>query len=351
LPSYEPGDPTPFDRAELFDSLQAAERHYSVVLELLAGGKTVASESYVTRQGSASHQFIVTVPAGSSGPFTWWAHVDTATNVLSHDVEEGFEGRMRGAMWSNYLDFTFIAPWSSYEYPTNTPVGLWLNQGVQPGGSQGSQSAFLVVTNPPGLAFSGFGLDYVYPVEWALPQDTAQWTNYVFSFDFAEQSGRACIMEMQVKSTNEQWIQFGQAYTPATNQWNHIQATLDQFVRADIPGATEFFDPGHVKTLAVNIRMTEQPALYVASFDNIRFSGPETNLGGGVVTGSYSSANESAGDLSIQRTGSQAIVSWYGNGILQSADQINGPWTDVANASNPYPVSPLAVRKFYRLRR
>ncbi len=36
-------------------------------------------------------------------------------------------------------------------------------------------------------------------------------------------------------------------------------------------------------------------------------------------------------------------------GILQSATQIQGPWSDVAGASSPYSVTNSAVQKFFSL--
>jgi hypothetical protein len=54
--------------------------------------------------------------------------------------------------------------------------------------------------------------------------------------------------------------------------------------------------------------------------------------------------------LSIQRSGSQLQLSWP-SGVLQSADQVTGTYSDITPApSSPYLVSPSLSKKFYRVR-
>jgi hypothetical protein len=164
LPSYQPGDPTPLDRAALWDSLEATQQHYQVTLELRANGSTVASDNFLTQQGTDSHPFSISIPLSATGPFAWEAYLRTATNVLSHNVQDSFEGRDRGAVWPPPAippaDPTFVAPWLSitYAFPNLDQVNLWQNQGVHLEGSDGSQSAFIVITNPPNQIVSIFGL-------------------------------------------------------------------------------------------------------------------------------------------------------------------------------------------------
>jgi hypothetical protein len=352
LPSYQPDDPTPFDRAPLWDSLDSTTQHYQVVLELLSQGQLVASNSFLTRQGTASHTFNLQAPTGTAGGFTWVARLETATNVLTHVVDDSFEGRLRGATWPSNMTVNFTAPWNGYTYanPNTNQVNLWQNQGVQLLGSDGSQSAFMVVTNPPGQDYSGFGISLQFPAVWALPADVGTWTNYSFSYDFMELNGHACDIEMQVKSVNERWIQFSQIYNPTNGPWNRVTATLDQFVRPEIPGVFDYFDPQHVSTLVLNIRMLDPSVQYVGSFDRVQFLGPETNLGGGTLVAAYSSANDSPGPLHIELSGPGPTLTWPGNGILQSATQVNGVWTDLPEAKSPWPLQPLEPGLFYRLR-
>jgi hypothetical protein len=251
------------------------------------------------------------------------------------------------------LSVNFTAPWDSYTYayPNLNQVNLWQNQGVQLIGSDGSQSAFLVVTNPPGQAYSGFGLSQRFPVVWSLPADVRAWTNYRFSYDFMESGGHACLLEMQLKSTNERWLEFGQVYQPGTNLWNHVTATLDQFVRPEIPGDYQYFDPQQVSALILNIRMLDPSAQYVGSFDHIQFLGPQFNLGAGTPVAAYSSANDAPGPLGIKLIENGLLLTWPGHAILQSTTRLQGTWTDLPEAKSPWPLSALEAGKFYRLRR
>lgn len=52
----------------------------------------------------------------------------------------------------------------------------------------------------------------------------------------------------------------------------------------------------------------------------------------------------------IQRTGATVTISWTGEGTLQSASSILGPWTDVAGATNPYASSSASGVAYFRLR-
>ncbi len=293
LPSYLSGNATPLDRAALWDSLGWGQEHYRIVLELKSGSQSVVSNSFLTSSGTGSNTFSVTVPPGAAGPFTWQAYSETAANVLSDDVFESFEGYATGANWQGpglpYITNNLTWPWNSYVYsfPAATfdtsPTNLFLNAGVQLIGSDGSQSAFMVVTNPSWTAFSGFGLGYQFTNgDWALPADRSLWTNYVFSYDFQEANSNLCSVEMQVKSpdtyvgTNQiqNFIQYTSLYAPGANGWFTLSASLDQFTNA-----SGTFDPSHVDTLALNVAMLATNVLYVGSFDNIRFAGPEVDLG------------------------------------------------------------------------
>ena len=53
--------------------------------------------------------------------------------------------------------------------------------------------------------------------------------------------------------------------------------------------------------------------------------------------------------LSVTRNGSDVILSWT-VGVLQQADVVTGPYTDVVGARSPFTVSPTAAKKFYRNR-
>lgn len=54
--------------------------------------------------------------------------------------------------------------------------------------------------------------------------------------------------------------------------------------------------------------------------------------------------------LSIELTDSGAALTWQGSATLQESADIDGPWTDVANATTPHAVTIDSAQKFYRLR-
>lgn len=362
LPSYQTGDATPLDRAELWDSLRATAQLYNIVLELKSADQIVAQETFLTRRGTDRHAFSIAVPISAKGPFTWSAYAQTASNVQSHDVEENFEGRDRGAQYSAVPpvvkpeDPSFIRPWLSFTYafPNSNRLEIWQNQGVQLEGSAGSQSAFLVMTNPPNQLFSGFGLSYVFPNDWALPVNPRQWTNYAFSFDFKESHGYNCVLEMQVKNADPlatgKWIQFAKPYSPGSNQWDTVKATLELF--GPPTGLFGVFEPDKVHEIVVNILMISSNAQYVASIDNIKFDGPDTLLAAGEVFSIYSSANDSFRIQAITlNSNREVVITWLGAASLQSANDPGGPWTEVPRAASPFKVQPAEARKFYRLAR
>ncbi len=43
------------------------------------------------------------------------------------------------------------------------------------------------------------------------------------------------------------------------------------------------------------------------------------------------------------------ILKWTGQGTLQDAQQITGPWDSISNAASPYPITNGAARRFFRL--
>ena len=55
------------------------------------------------------------------------------------------------------------------------------------------------------------------------------------------------------------------------------------------------------------------------------------------------------GPLSIQRVGTDVSVSWTGSGLLESADDLAGPWTPITDARGLLTTTP-GTMKFYRLR-
>jgi hypothetical protein len=266
LPSYEMSEGgAPLSRADLWQPIYAPLQYYDVVLELRTNGVAVASSHFLTSTGTTNHQFSITVPAGVTGPFTWFAYLRPAPNS-SFSIVDGFEDRTTGD------DATLLQPWQPFNYSESGTAQLFA-VGVDAQAAAGARSAFFVVTNPVDRGtFSGFGFTYTFPSEWALPGDTNLLTNYTFAFDFKEASQRSCILELQLNDVYGGQIHFTNIYTPVSNGWGTISASLDRF---SIPSFVGFFARGRVHQLAVNVQMLETGVTYNASIDNLRFIAPQ----------------------------------------------------------------------------
>jgi hypothetical protein len=56
-----------------------------------------------------------------------------------------------------------------------------------------------------------------------------------------------------------------------------------------------------------------------------------------------------AAGLNLQNIGGNLMLVWT-NGTLQSATSFSGPWSDVTNATSPWPIVTTQPQQFYRLR-
>lgn len=54
--------------------------------------------------------------------------------------------------------------------------------------------------------------------------------------------------------------------------------------------------------------------------------------------------------LTATRNGSQVTVSWTGQGTLEAAPAVSGPWTTVAGAANPYTTTATGAALFFRVK-
>jgi polyhydroxybutyrate depolymerase len=51
----------------------------------------------------------------------------------------------------------------------------------------------------------------------------------------------------------------------------------------------------------------------------------------------------------LQKEGGVMLLSWEGDGALQRADQVTGPWEDLPGAGSPYAIKPSLALSFYRV--
>jgi Beta-galactosidase len=305
LPSFKPSTAgTPLSRARLWDSSQAGQEHYNIVLELRNSGGRLGAWTTVTGEETASHSFSASIPAGARGPFHWMAYAQTASGASS-DIVGSFEGNPTGAAWPGPAPTPdFIHPWTMNTYtadPTDDDGRIYQNHGVGFGGTDGSQSMFAVVANPVDVgAWSGFFVGRVLDKPLALPVSKASRAAYRFSFDFAEKNRRACVLELQIKDVNGATALSGKTYEPGEDAWDSLSRTLDSF---EVPPWSDppDFDWSRVKEIIINIPMLEKgddPLVqYVGFIDNIAFDGPETVQEGGTIFVTYRSDNDSLRDV------------------------------------------------------
>jgi hypothetical protein len=64
---------------------------------------------------------------------------------------------------------------------------------------------------------------------------------------------------------------------------------------------------------------------------------------------SYGTIAPAVVNLQFQQTNGQVLLTWT-TGTLQSAPAVNGPYTDLAGAADPYPAVPSGPQKYFRVR-
>jgi hypothetical protein len=75
-------------------------------------------------------------------------------------------------------------------------------------------------------------------------------------------------------------------------------------------------------------------------------TGVELKSGGPAHAGSTAPSAFS----SVELQNGQLILRWSGSGVLQRADRVEGPWSDVEAAGSPFPVPPNKGAEFFRVR-
>lgn len=89
--------------------------------------------------------------------------------------------------------------------------------------------------------------------------------------------------------------------------------------------------------------------VFAAEVHNYNARSPDITFGASLLA---EVPRPKATQLSISASEGTIIVSWTGPGILQEADAVSGPWTDVlgSSVSSPWQASAAAQAHFYRLR-
>jgi len=52
---------------------------------------------------------------------------------------------------------------------------------------------------------------------------------------------------------------------------------------------------------------------------------------------------------SIEQQPDRILLKWTGQGTLQQAQDVTGPWNSISNVASPYPVNPQSASRFFRI--
>ncbi len=279
LPSYESWEiPTPLERADLWEPSLADYEWFRITLELMTGGVSVVSTSVFTSTGTDSNTFRVTVPLDSGGGVYDWRATAMTFPGGPRDLSDGFEDRPRGDSG------TEIDPWTAYSYAESHQPTIWAS-GVHGLSSEGTNSAFMAVENYTDAgSYSGFGMYREWPVAWALPSQTDEWSNIVAAFDFRETNDFTGVLEIKLEDADGAAIHYTKTYAN-TGGWDSISNSLDNFYSV---GSSGTFDSSRVKRFVVNFQMGQTGVTYLGCFDRIIFSGADQYVTGTTYAVYYS---------------------------------------------------------------
>jgi len=259
IPSYIPTNyPTPLHRADVWPAeLESTFENYYVYLFLLNSNMNIVTTSrVVTSVGTGSNTFSVMTPASlPEPPYSWKAALETAGGKHAYNMHESFEDR---ALGNQTVPGSGPSPWDGYSYGDGSQI--YYDQGSSDSyASDGLQSSFQVFQSHTAAAgWSGFYLEYTFGTLLTLTSDLS---TVSFAFDFLEESGYACTIEMQVKDSGGSALSYTQAYSGSG--WFTLSNTLDNF--------TGSINTNAIAKLAVICQMKQTNVTYVGFFDSIRF--------------------------------------------------------------------------------
>jgi hypothetical protein len=132
-------------------------------------------------------------------------------------------------------------------------------------------------------------------------------------------------------------------------QWYHIVLTRDDLFHIYVNGRHvaaqpyDIFNPNRDGATHLGWRSDNDWHPFEGTIDDVAFYNKALTLE--QVQSHYFAAIR----LGARYTGEDLILTWP-NGTLQQADQANGTYTDVPNATSPYTTSPATGTKFFRLK-
>jgi hypothetical protein len=166
--------------------------------------------------------------------------------------------------------------------------------------------------------------------------------------------------------TNSAGVLVSTATPSADNRWHQVAvvynqsgSTATQFYVDGQPDSSIVLQPWSWPSPSQEIELglshdTNSWQVYNGSLDDVRYY--NRALGAAEIASAFTGALVDTNALVMQLNftaapGSGINLTWQcRDAILQSADLVTGPYTDVPGAVSPYPVSPQGAAKFYRYR-
>ena len=109
---------------------------------------------------------------------------------------------------------------------------------------------------------------------------------------------------------------------------------------------------------AITIPLLQNPAATGTKYFTVTLSNASGGIPLGIVTtrvnilhpkGYYPIVPWIDAKPRLARENGVNLLSWEGDGVLQRADQVTGPWEDLAQVSSPYATRPSLPMGFYRI--
>lgn len=258
LPSYLGNEhPTPLNRADVWSgNPDDTEENYLVSLHLLASNGTEVARNLVgTSEGTDSNTVSITTPGTlANPPYSWKALLTAAGPKFGGPIHQSFETAAQGG---HDIPGSGPEPWQLDSGGTGE---TYLNRGTDSNASEGLQSSWQAYQSHAPGGSSYYYLRYVYPRPFAI---TNGLNNVRFSFDFFEDNGLACGLEMHVKDNAGNMLRWTNLYVHTPGNWHTNSATLDQFSGTISTAA--------VREIVVVVTMLQASQTYVGHIDNIRF--------------------------------------------------------------------------------
>ena len=306
---------------------------------------------------SVSPLTVLTAPTGSyptavlaDKPMAWW-RLDETNGTTAHDYVGGNEGTY------NCVQLGLIG------------FNRLLNPDLAAGfGSLTNQNSYVSVNNPNAIDFSSYSNAQFSVEAWfkGSPQSAVGAALIAKGIgNGGEQFALDCYL-----GTNFRFFVLDNAlnYHAAMSSlgpdgnWHHLvgecnsaTGTLSLYVDGVLSASGSFPIGGLLRgnTVPVSIGSKQQTppnydAQIVASLDEVAVY--NYALSSTQVQAHHSSGTNSMVTLSIQPSNGQLILNWPNGGVLQSASQAAGPYSDITNAVPPIMVAPTGQQGFYRIR-